>query len=135
MSISRASDLGSTPEGEVILAFYDPALNLGNAILVSMKVVETVVLEIFQHSAIQRPAFHSEKEAISSAKMQLLRTEYTARDDLRKICDELDMKQRTSNGEIRFPPKIFDFCLFMISLLQASRKHRMPSIYFTYIRI
>lgn len=119
MAFPRSSFAGSNLEDSTISAFRIPALGLGNALLVSMKVVEKVILETFHNTSMTQRSLQAEKAAVTAAKEQLLRVRERARSELRKISDGLDMEQRMSNGDVGFPPEFFNLCLFMISLLQV----------------
>ena len=103
-------------------AFQNPTLDLANAILDSMKVAEKVILETFQNPSLTHRSLLNEKDAVTNAKEQLLRARQTARDELQKISDCLDMDQRKSNGEVGFSPDFLNLCLFMISLLQVGHE-------------
>jgi hypothetical protein len=119
MAFPRSSFVGSSLEDCTISAFRTPALELGNALLVSMKASEKVILETFQNTSLTQRSLQAEKTEVTAAKELLLRAREKAQNELRKISDGLDMEQRTSNGDVGFPPEFFNLCLFMISLLQA----------------
>lgn len=119
MTFPRSSFVGPRLEDDTISAFRTPALELGNSLLVSMKAAEKVILETFQNTSLTRRSLLAEKTAVIAAKELLLRAREKARNELRKISDGLDMEQRTSNGDVGFPPEFFNLCLFMISLLQV----------------
>lgn len=118
MAFPRSSFLESNLEDATIQAFRVPALELGNAILTSMKAVERVIGATFDDTRTRR-SLREEKDAVVDAQEQLLCARQTARKELREISNGLDMEQRTSDGEVRFPPEFFNLCLFMISLLQV----------------
>jgi hypothetical protein len=84
-----------------------------------MKASENAILETFQNPSLTRRSLSYEKDAITTAKGELLRARRKTRYELRKISDGLDMEQRKSNGEIDFPSEFMNLCLFMISLLQV----------------
>lgn len=98
-------------------AFRSPAQELGQAILDSLKAIEDIILVCYKRTAI--PSLQSNKQALATAKVRLSTNLTTSRDELRRICDDLDMQQRVFDGQIGFPQKISDLCLFMISLLQV----------------
>lgn len=119
MAFPRSSFFASNLEDSTASAFRTPALDLGDALLVSMKTVEGVILETFQNTSLIWRSLQTERTAVTAAREQLLHAREKARNELRKISDGLDMEQRTSNGEVKFPPEFFNLCLFMISLLQV----------------
>lgn len=101
------------------LNFDINVMSLGNIILESMDLIKLVVLSCFEH-IYPSPSLESEKVAVFTAQTRLTISSECTRNELSKFCDELDIQQRTSNGNIRFPQDTFDVCLFMISLLQVS---------------
>lgn len=113
----------TTFEINTIKAFHDPALDLGIAVLDGMEFIEKVILMTFRDRKVTKYALQAEKDAVTQIKIRLLETMDAARDELRQVCDELDAEQRAFTGKFVLPPKIFDLCLFMISLLQVSRPY------------
>jgi hypothetical protein len=119
MTFPRSAIVGSRLEQSAIRAFQNPAIDLANAILDSMKASENIILETFQNPSMTRRSLSNEKDAVTAAKGELLRARRKTRNELRKISDGLDMEQRKSNGEVDFPSEFMNLCLFMISLLQV----------------
>lgn len=130
MAFSRSSLVETTLQDKTVAAFRVPTLELGHAILNSMEVTQQVLIEVFQRTTWARRSFCPEKDAVNAAQEQLLRARKIARTELRKIADS-HMEQRTSTGEVQFPPEFFNFCLFMISLMQVG-KAIMPMFLFSY---
>jgi hypothetical protein len=89
-----------------------------------MEAAQKVLLETFQNPSLTRRSLLNEKNAVTASKEQLLSARRTARNELGKMSDGLDMEQRKSNGDVGFPPEFMNLCLFMISLLQV--RHVSP---------
>lgn len=101
-------------------AFANSARNLGAAVLMSMKATENVVRKSFGNSSLRhRICLQHEQEAILDARKILMETTKVAQATLQTITNDVDLEQRTSGGEVGFPPHMFDMCLFMITLLQV----------------
>lgn len=104
-------------EGTVIGFFRQPATDLGHAILDSISLVRSVVLKCYDAPA---PVAMLDDSTINRAKDQLTESVQRARAALEKFCDDLDKERRISSDESSdLPPRAFNLCLFMISLLQV----------------
>ncbi|KDQ53035.1 hypothetical protein JAAARDRAFT_61594 [Jaapia argillacea MUCL 33604] len=105
--------------------FRVPALDLGHAILASMKAVQDVTLTCFDSPGSHASALSSEKATLHGVSQKLMFAQQEARSLLQKISDELDMVQRSSlSAELPSQREFFDSCLFMISLLQMANEMR-----------
>jgi len=63
-----------------------------------MEAAEKVISETLQSPNPTRRSFVNEKDAITDAKVRLLGARQTARHELRKISDNLDLEQRKFYG-------------------------------------
>ncbi|KAJ3915272.1 hypothetical protein F5877DRAFT_81995 [Lentinula edodes] len=107
-------------EGTVIGFFRQPATDLGHAILDSISLVRSVVLKCYDAPA---PVAMLDDSTINLAKDQLTESVQRARAELEKFCDDLDKERRISSDESSdLPPRAFNLCLFMISLLQMAEE-------------
>ncbi|KII88794.1 hypothetical protein PLICRDRAFT_42030 [Plicaturopsis crispa FD-325 SS-3] len=122
VSSIRLAPLAGAAES-LVSEFHPPAVELGGAILASLKAVERIVDACFQKAVIRR-SIQVERQDMEAAKDQLVRAGNDAREALRRISDDLDLQQRAIDGEVAFPPEIFDLCLFMVSLLQMAHEVR-----------
>ncbi|KAL0947218.1 hypothetical protein HGRIS_013335 [Hohenbuehelia grisea] len=123
MTYPRPSRSSELQDDSVFEFFKDPAMQLGNAVLASMKAVEAVVSRSFDHSLVSRP-LDAERAALEDCIARLHKASVAAREELRSFCDDLDMRQRAADGAVGFPQEVFEICLFMISLLQMAHEMR-----------
>jgi|SRR5882762_4227858 len=98
MALPRSCFARSNFKESTIQAFQNPALDLATAILNSMEAAEKVISETLQSPNPTRRSFVNEKDAITDAKVRLLGARQTARHELRKISDNLDLEQRKFYG-------------------------------------
>ncbi|KAG5645848.1 hypothetical protein DXG03_005190 [Asterophora parasitica] len=122
MSFPR-HDSTSPAVNEVIKSFYDPALELGCAILDSMSTIEKTILSCFNQSLSQEGA-RIHQESMFAAKGRLSSALSAARAELKIVCDTMDFGLETLGGGMDIPLKVFDMCSFMISLLQMAQDVR-----------
>lgn len=115
----QASHPDSPLETHTFQSFDNSAVALGNAIIESLSVIEKIVLACFERVYPPSP-LQAEKAALLSAQNRLEDTLEKTRNELMNFCDELDRQHRTLGGDSAFPQKIFDLCLFVISLVQVS---------------
>ncbi|KAI0060839.1 hypothetical protein BV25DRAFT_1827399 [Artomyces pyxidatus] len=109
-------------DSRIVDAFKGPVLELGHAILASMKAVEASINVVFSvHRAWQAPHVQN---TVPHAAQQLLLARDAAREQLRIMFDELDMGQRASSSDFRLSRDLSDYCLFTISLLQMAHEVR-----------
>ena len=103
-------------EAGMNLSFVSHARKLADSIVESIQSIETVVQACYQQ--VFSSSLHVEKNSLSASQSRLLEAVEKTRCGLRILCEELDMQHHT-NGKIGFPPKVFDACLFTVSLLQV----------------
>ncbi|KAI0047054.1 hypothetical protein FA95DRAFT_1493111 [Auriscalpium vulgare] len=104
-------------------SFRKPTLELGHAILTTMKAIEMSISELFCGNAEALP--HTPHDLISRAQEELHHARNAAREELRSIFDALDIEQRAGNSKFWLSRELSDPCLLMISLLQMA--HEMHS--------
>ncbi|TFK42866.1 hypothetical protein BDQ12DRAFT_644760 [Crucibulum laeve] len=113
------SDTDSTKH-KSLPALHAPALRLGNAILGAMQIVESVILACYD-----RPTSTcSQMGPFIDVKIRLSEAVCGAREELERMCNQLDMQQRSSNGRVGFPEEVIDTCSCMISLIQIAYEMR-----------
>ncbi|KAJ4483288.1 hypothetical protein J3R30DRAFT_3447405 [Lentinula aciculospora] len=102
-------------------SFHQPATDLGHAILDSISLIRSVVLKCYDVSS--TPFEKLDASTISRTRNQLIDSVHRARNELEKFCDDLDKEQRMSEEESsNLPPRAFNLCLYMISLLQMAEE-------------
>ncbi|THH09172.1 hypothetical protein EW146_g8766 [Bondarzewia mesenterica] len=109
-----------TYDENTLSVFQAPAVDLGHAILASIKAVENCVLACYKNPLKNGGPRPSTKLAIADARAQLTASRDAAREDLKEIFDKFDMDQRASleSARLQLSRELADCCLFMISLLQ-----------------
>ena len=110
-------------EKKLCYARMKPAVDLGQAILVSMKHVEATLLYVFEHSAGTLGPKPSDKDTSTQILHQLDR----ARDSAREVFAGLHryMNEDTKRNEnVEIPPDVSDQFLFLVSLIEVC-----PSLY------
>ncbi|RDB24188.1 Uncharacterized protein C26F1.08c [Hypsizygus marmoreus] len=124
MSFPQQSQL-TGHETDVIKAFYHPALELGCALLDSIKAMEQIIIACFDRS-LPPARTRLQKQDLLAAKTRLTAAWIAAREELRTACDNWEAQQRSADQEERIetPSKIFELCSFMISLLQMAHDVR-----------
>ncbi|TFK55317.1 hypothetical protein OE88DRAFT_1780799 [Heliocybe sulcata] len=105
-------------------AFKDPILDLGHALLMSMKAVEHLILLGFGHPETADPSGLLQHMSVAAAAQQLLEKRDALRNQLQAISDEVDLEQRTAEHRTPLSRDFFDLCLFVISLLQMAHEMR-----------
>ncbi|KAJ8515521.1 hypothetical protein ONZ45_g7066 [Pleurotus djamor] len=125
ISYPRPTHLSSPEEADIIQAFRGPASELGDAILVAIKACEHSVSACFESTRFTSSrSLVNEKSQLQEASNRLQKAILTARGELKDFTDDLDLQQRSSDGELGFTQKTFNLCLFMISLLQMAHEMR-----------
>ncbi|PFH47852.1 hypothetical protein AMATHDRAFT_151147 [Amanita thiersii Skay4041] len=119
MTYPRVLSTDTSYELHVIEQCSDPSIQLGRAVLASLKAIETIVLTCFEGPWSVR-SLETEKEELYACSTQLSNTSAVARDRLKNICDDLYVQQRTFDSSVEFPDKVLDLCSHMISLLQMA---------------
>jgi hypothetical protein len=105
-------------EKKLFYARMTPAVNLGQAILASMKHVEVTLLFVFEHAAGTSGPRPSDKEAST----QILHRLDQARDAAREVFAGLHryMNDDTKKNEnVEIPPDVSDQFLFFVSLIEV----------------
>ncbi|TFY72380.1 hypothetical protein EVG20_g641 [Dentipellis fragilis] len=113
-----------TLNDRTVAPFKQPALDLGHAILESMDVVCKAVLASYEPPARVRRLLNAERDMIAAAQRQLVQARDVAREQLRRIFEELDLGDPAGQGQFKVSPELADCSLFMISLLQMSHEMR-----------
>ncbi|KAF8633737.1 hypothetical protein AX17_004393 [Amanita inopinata Kibby_2008] len=115
-----AQSATDTPyESRVIQNAYSPSLELGRAIVTSLKTVETMVLICFERP-FPAHSLRTERDSLHDSSTHLVRTVSVVHEELGKICNDLILQQQTVNESGDFPDKVLDLCSFMTSLLQTA---------------
>ncbi|KXN87739.1 hypothetical protein AN958_08215 [Leucoagaricus sp. SymC.cos] len=114
--IPQMSSDDDDEEVNIVAAFRSPALDLGVALLESMRVIEEQILTCYNASSLS-PVSES-KSDIVEFQTRLVEAVNIARRHLEKISDHLDAQKRKSSGDVRLPHKVFDSCACMIFLLE-----------------
>ncbi|KAF8892705.1 hypothetical protein BD779DRAFT_1436676 [Infundibulicybe gibba] len=107
---------------EIMRKFQEPGEELGQAIIDSISILEQLVSTSFDNHFRPLP-LEAELRSLAKARTRLTTALDQARVELNKICD--DLLRSPTHEDIQFPQKVFNLCLFMISLLQmAQETHR-----------
>jgi hypothetical protein len=120
MSVHRTAPISATLHGEELIALQAP-LNLGHAVLDSVKTAESIVHALFPSSTFKSRTLESEVKLLSQVNRQLLNTRDAACIGLQKMCKNLELEHRGSKTAVGFRPSILSLCLFMVSVLQVRK--------------
>jgi predicted nucleic-acid-binding protein len=110
-------------ENQIVKIFQPLAIELGEALVLSMSAVENIIFLAFQKSA-TRQDLTSDLLTLVKANDRLVEARDAAREALQRFSDESDMEQRQAIDQrdldsALFSPETFDLCLFIISLIQV----------------
>ena len=98
-------------------SFAGHTQELADSIVESIKVIQTVVLACYRQ--VFYSSLHAEKGSLFTSQNRLVAALESTRHELKTFCEELNTTQHHVNGQLGFPQKVFDSCLFTVSLLQV----------------
>jgi hypothetical protein len=104
----------------------DPAVELGNAISKSMEHIQRIIRVAYKYRPGRELSPKTEGKALDELKISLTTAQKNARSQLQIVCNNAAARSdgTTRRQSIRrvLNDETSDYCLFMVSLLQASTK-------------
>lgn len=118
--MSQLSDLEGNHEEGTAQSLSRCCVDLGNAVLLSMSATQQAIAATFTKTSSACLVLTAEGYALSTARDQLVSAQSAAREQLGRNLGNMNIVQSESEEDPRFPTKLFDLGLFMVSLLHAS---------------